>query len=85
MCHSGSNAPEKVRLTSYEDIMEGGEHGEIIVPGKPKQSHLVEAIRGIIKPRMPLNNPPLPEQYIEKIESWIKECAQNRKFFRRTY
>lgn len=78
MCHSGSDASKNLRLTSYEEVMQGSESGPVVQPGNPEQSELVKRTKGIAQPRMPLANPPLSEHNIRKIESWIQAGAEKK-------
>ena len=43
-CHGGKKQKGGLRLDSLEAILKGGEAGPVVVPGKPGESLLVEAI-----------------------------------------
>lgn len=76
MCH-GEEGKEGIDLRTYASVMKGGEHGPIVVAGKPEDSDIVKALRGADgKKQMPMNMPPLDEADIAKIEAWIKEGAK---------
>lgn len=75
MCHAGSSAPHGLQLDSYTQVMAGGEHGEVIVPGKPNESELILRIEGKSKPAMPFRQPMLPENTIQTIAHWVEEGA----------
>jgi uncharacterized membrane protein len=75
-CHSGPSPADDLRLDAYEQVMSGGEHGPVVVPGKPDESELMQRIRGEAQPRMPLRQAPLPENEMQTIESWIAQGAQ---------
>lgn len=68
-----SPPPHGIRLDSYEHIMatEG-----LVEPGKPEQSKLVDVL---VNPamRMPPSLPPLPEEEIQLIVSWIAQGAKS--------
>lgn len=56
--------------------MKGSEDGPVVVGGKPGQSELMDRIKGISEPRMPLNGPPwLRDEEIALIEQWIDAGA----------
>jgi mono/diheme cytochrome c family protein len=75
-CH-GENGKEGIDLRSYESIMRGGEHGKILEPGKSADSEIVKAIEGTDgHKRMPLNMPPLSDDEIAQIKSWIDAGAK---------
>lgn len=75
-CHGARNPREEVNLTTYADTMKGGEHGEIVKPGDPDNSRMMKFIRGEETPRMPYNQPPLPDEEIALIAEWIKQGAK---------
>ena len=43
-CHGDKKQKGGLRLDSFEAILQGGESGPAVVPGKPEESLLVEAI-----------------------------------------
>lgn len=76
-CH-GENGKEGIDLRSYDSIMKGGEHGAIVKAGDAAGSQIIHALRGHngIK-QMPMNQPPLSEEDIKKIEDWINAGAKS--------
>ena len=75
-CHSGPNPADGLGLDRYEQVMSGGEHGPVVVPGRPDESELMQRIRGAAQPRMPLGQPPLAENEMQAIERWIARGAK---------
>ncbi len=75
-CHTGPQAAEKLRLDTYENLMKGGEHGKVVKPGDPRNSRLMQFIRGTKTPRMPMNMAPLSTSQTNKIDAWIKAGAK---------
>lgn len=71
VCHQGNNAKGGLDLSNPKVIMDSG----IVVPGKPKESELVNRLKGINGPSMPLGFRPLEATRIQKIEQWIAEGA----------
>lgn len=74
-CHS-ANSKEvggKLLLDSREAMRMGGESGPALVPGKPIQSLIVQALRydGIEMPP----KQPLPEQTVNDFAHWVKQGA----------
>ena len=62
-----------LRLVSHGSLLKGGESGAAIVPGKPDESLLIEAVR-----YESLEMPPagkLPEADIKLLESWVAAGA----------
>jgi hypothetical protein len=74
-CHGGAARPKgKLRLTSRDDILRGGESGAAVEPGKPDDSLLVKAVRYQGDLRMPPSGK-LTDRQIETIERWVKAGA----------
>jgi len=74
-CHSGSNAPHDLRLTSYKEIVSGTEHGPVVTKGKPEKSELYTRITGQSVPRMPFRQSRLSDERIRIIREWIAAGA----------
>lgn len=71
-----------VELSNYEQVMSsiGVQYGEeIVVPGNPDASPLVDKIEPNPRfgMRMPLNRAPLTAQQVALIRTWIEEGAEN--------
>lgn len=76
ICHNGPNAPKKLQLTSYPNIMKGSENGAVVQPGDPQASEIIRRLTGISQPRMPLTGPPyLTDEQIEMFREWIRAGA----------
>lgn len=69
-CHGDTKQEGGLRLTSLESLLKGGESGPAIVPGKPNESLLVEALRYESFEMPPTG--PLEEEYVDGIVDWIK-------------
>jgi WD40 repeat protein len=77
-CHGSKNPKGKLDMTRYESLRKGGTKDDPIVPGKPDESNLVDALRGTTLAIMPPKEAgdPLPKEKIALIERWIKEGAK---------
>jgi DNA-binding beta-propeller fold protein YncE len=75
-CHQPAKPNGKLMLTTFENLLKGGEGGPAIEPGKPDDSILVEQITGD-PPAMPQNAPPLSAKEVELIKRWITEGAKD--------
>ncbi len=75
-CHQPAKPNGKLVLTTFDFLLQGGEGGAIVEPGKPDESTLVEQITGS-PPAMPKNAPPLSAAEIELIKRWIAEGAKD--------
>jgi YVTN family beta-propeller protein len=76
-CHNSVDRASGLELGSWESLIRGSQHGEVIISGSAKHSHLVEHISGKTSPRMPLGRDPLPEKAIRFLSRWIDEGAKN--------
>ncbi len=74
-CHGAEKQSGSLRLDSHAAILSGGDQGAGIVPGKPDESLLVQAIR---RSDESLKMPPdeaLTKEEIEGLERWVREGA----------
>ncbi len=72
-CHGSKKEFSELRLDSHARMLQGGESGPAIVPGKPEESLLIEAIR-----RESFEMPPeeeLADEQIEILIQWIRRGA----------
>jgi hypothetical protein len=89
-CHAEDNFnPSELSLDSYDLLMDGGRHGDAVVPEKPDESPLVQKL--LPDPpfgdRMPLDMrkkrgkkpgvKPLTEEEIQCIATWIQQGARD--------
>ncbi len=72
-CHGAEKQKSDLRLDSREAALAGGENGPAVVPGKPDESGLVEAINydGLEMPP----DEKLPDEQIAALTEWIKMGA----------
>ena len=73
-CH-GTNGG--LNLSSYTQLMMGGNSGAAVTPGDGDNSLIIQRLRGIGGSRMPLSAPAVPDATIETIETWIDQGALN--------
>jgi YVTN family beta-propeller protein len=76
-CHGAGETPSGLELTSWETVIAGSRYGEVVIPFRPEESHLLDHLLGIAEPRMPLSRDPLPDEQIATIRVWIEEGARN--------
>ncbi|GAB4155740.1 MAG: DUF1553 domain-containing protein [Planctomycetaceae bacterium] len=74
-CHAGKNAKGQLDLSRREKLLQGGDSGPAIVPGKPANSPLIDAISGA-EPEMPKNGRKLSAHQIELLKRWISQGAK---------
>ncbi len=78
-CHSVGNSEDEsqLNLTSWDAVILGSKNGEILIPFRPDQSHMIDHITGVAIPRMPLSRDPLPNSEIAALEQWVLDGARN--------
>ena len=72
-CHGEEKQKGSLRLDSLGAMLQGGESGPSIVPGKPDESLLIEAIRYQSFEMPPMK--PLPESEIAILTNWVSKGA----------
>ena len=81
-CHSSTKARGDVNLESVKAILEGGEDGPIVVPGKSGESILMKAAAHQAKPIMPpkknkVGARPLTSKELGLMALWIDQGAKS--------
>ena len=71
-CHSGSDAEENLSLDSYNDVINGGDSGDVIIPYDHANSLLWQYINSGFMPPGPND---LIDSQIALIAQWINEGA----------
>jgi cytochrome c553 len=76
-CHGPQQAFSKFSVTSREALLQGGQRGAALVPGKPEDSLLIHVLEGRNNLQMPPGGPAkkLPEETIAAFRRWIAEGA----------
>src|SRR3954471_20638457 len=66
-CHGGDKVGGGLRIDSSEALLKGGENGAAVIPGKPDESLLIQAIRRQdgVSPMPP--GKPLPREAVEAL------------------
>ncbi len=73
-CHSDKVKTSGLALTNREAALAGGSRGPAIVPGKPEESLIVQALRRSHDLQMPPGGPLDPEQ-VELFAEWVRQDA----------
>jgi cytochrome c553 len=73
-CHGEKKQKGGLRLDSLAAMLEGGESGPAVVPGKPEQSLLVTAVRHSELLKMPPKEKLLPAD-VAALAAWVKAGA----------
>lgn len=75
-CHNSLNKSKGGLALDYKAaLLAGGDSGDTIVPGKPEDSILMQALRHEAGYEMPANAPKLSDAVIRDFEQWVKMGA----------
>ena len=77
-CHDAKKKKGKLELTSYETFRKGGSKDDPIVPGKAKESYLIDVLTSTTANRMPPKDAgdALSKEKIAIVSRWIDEGAK---------
>ena len=69
-CHGDQKPKGGLRLTSREMLLRGGDTGPAVLPGKPEESLLVQAVGYLDEPKMPPKQK-LSDADVAKLTRWV--------------
>ena len=78
-CHNAKEGEGGLNLESYAALLEGGQHGPVLVAGKADESRMVGMVEGKMKPTMPpkkATRRPTPEEVVV-LRAWIDAGAKD--------
>jgi mono/diheme cytochrome c family protein len=75
-CHGANDPKGGLRMDTFAGIVQGGDSGGFVAPGKPAASLLVQRITAAGNERMPRNARPLSGEEVKKISDWIASGAK---------
>src|SRR4051812_22347972 len=73
-CHNQRTSSSGLSLMSRESLLTGGNRGPAIVPGKPDESVMIQAVRQDGALKMPLGGK-LPTEEIQALVDWVRGGA----------
>ena len=74
-CHTTS-ALGGLAMNSRADLLKGGKSGPAVIPGKPEESLLIQAVEHTVeKLKMPMGQGRMPDSEIALLTDWIKTGA----------
>ena len=80
-CHAEEKmSPSELDMDTYEQIMKGGKHGVVIVPGKADSSFIIQKISQTppFGDPMPMKRKtPFPEDTLKILKTWINQGAKD--------
>ena len=71
-CHLGSSFGG-LNLSTYADVMNGGESGDVVMQGNSSESLIILKLRNSHNPAMPMGNCCIESSLIDLIATWIDE------------
>ncbi|MBL8824566.1 MAG: PSD1 domain-containing protein [Planctomycetia bacterium] len=71
-CHGPEKSKGNIRLDLPSDLQKGLDSGPLFVPGKPKQSRLMELLSHSADIKMPPKKK-LSDEQIDKVQNWIEQ------------
>src|SRR6266850_604326 len=76
-CHSSDERKNEFEITSVETLRtKGRKDGPGVLPGRPDESAIILRTRGLTKPQMPKDRPPLTEDELHLLRMWIAAGAK---------
>ncbi|MFO0967306.1 MAG: c-type cytochrome domain-containing protein [Gemmataceae bacterium] len=78
-CHNAKDLKGGLNLETFKAILEGGDRGDVLVPGQPDKSWIVNLVEGTQKPIMPpktAKHRPTKEE-IALLRAWVKAGAKD--------
>ena len=78
-CHNAKDDQGGLDLESYAALLEGGQHGPVLVAGKADASRIVGMVEGKLKPAMPprkASRRPTPDE-AAVLRAWIDAGAKD--------
>ena len=80
-CHNAKDDQGGLDLESYAAMLEGGQHGPVLVAGKADASRMVGMVEGKLKPAMPPKKAsPLVAPYRHTLPTKIFSSGTNSDF-----
>jgi mono/diheme cytochrome c family protein len=78
MCHGPAKQRADLRLDTAAHLMDGGNSGPALVPGKSADSRLIQALTGVkdVKQMPPDDRPQLGKPEIALLKAWIDQGAK---------
>lgn len=75
-CHTAKAKMGNLVTESYEELIKGGNHGALVVPGKAAESLLIKYLTGETQPVMPMDGRFLSKGQIDLFVRWIDAGAK---------
>jgi WD40 repeat protein len=77
-CHTGKDAEGGLDLSSFKGLLDGGDHGQVLAPGKPDESRILRMVEAKTKPFMPPKKAKQPTAgEIALLRAWVESGAKD--------
>ena len=76
-CHQPASKQSDLDLTTHAGFKAGGRRGPAFVTGSPEDSLVIQFVTGLLKPAMPLGQPPLAANDVAILREWIRAGAKD--------
>jgi len=76
-CHAGAAPSGRFSVASVALILRGGVRGRDVAVGRPDESVLVQYVRGLKTPRMPMSGPALSVDEVHLLREWVLAGAHD--------
>ena len=73
-CHGGAKTKAGLNLASRESLLKGGDRGATVIPGKPKESRLIDFVTRTDELHMPPKGQ-LSKEAVAAVSKWIESGA----------
>ncbi|OAI46351.1 hypothetical protein AYO44_01960 [Planctomycetaceae bacterium SCGC AG-212-F19] len=77
-CHGAQKQRSGLRLDTGKAILDGGNSGAVVIPGKSGESPLIQAVTGAadVKAMPPKEQPRVPAAQIATLKTWVDQGAK---------
>ena len=72
-CHNDQQKRGGLSMASFQKLLQGGESGEVLIPGDTEHSRLFRLTGGLENPRMPNSDARITRKNYEDLKKWIEE------------
>ena len=76
-CHAGATPSGGFSVISVAAILRGGAEGQDVIAGKPNDSALIQYVRGLKTPRMPMSGTALSVDEVHLLREWVLAGAHD--------
>ncbi len=75
-CHAGAEAPAGLDLTSWDNLIQGSNFSEALIPFQPEKSVMIRLMTSYDREPHPKGKSRLTDSEVERLRSWIADGAR---------